>query len=111
MGAKAQHKKHGCLIPLEALRRGGRNSGKKQKGQKHQKHGVTEKKFDEWAKKEGYKIYKDGYPDRAIKKDGKVIFVEIKGPKDRLRKSQKKMHGLFKELGLKVIVWQPRQGA
>jgi len=108
LGALIQHRKYGCLIPTEARRKGGRIAGKHQKNGIHQNHGLTEKKFDEWAESKGYKIYKYGFPDRAIEKDGEIIFVEIKRPKEKLSEKQRQMHELFRKLGLKLMVWRPQ---
>ena len=108
LGALAQHKKHGCLIPIEARRKGGRNSGRLQRGGLHRNYGNAEKEFDEWAKSQNYKIYKHGFPDRAIEKDGNIIFVEVKSDKDKITKAQREMHKLFEKLGLNVIIWRPQ---
>ena len=107
IGGKAQHKKYGCLIPIESRRKGGRNSGLKQKGNNHKYHGLSEKIFDEKAKENGYIIYKHGFPDRVIEKDGKIVFVEVKHPKSHLSNNQKEMHNLLRRLGLNVVTWKP----
>jgi len=106
LGAIAQHKKYGCLIPLEACRKGGQMTGLSQGGKHHQNHGWAEKGFDAWAEKQGYSLYKHGFPDRVMIKNDELVFVEIKGPREAL--NQKRIHALFKRLGLKIIVWRPQ---
>jgi len=73
MGANAQHEKHGCLIPLEAMRRGGRKAAAIQKGHPHHYHGIAQSLFDEWAKEKGYELFKNGFPDRIIWKEDEAI--------------------------------------
>lgn len=63
--------------------------------------------FDRWAKKQGYKVYKNGYPDRVIEKDGEYIFVEVKNRGEKLTEDQKVMHNILRNCGLKVIVARP----
>jgi hypothetical protein len=108
LGGKAFVKKHGPpKIPLEALQRGGRNSGHKQMGGRHPNHGLPEKLFDEKAESEGYILYRHGFPDRAIEKDGKIVLVEVKGQNCNLEKNQRKLHKLLKKLGIEVKIWKP----
>ena len=112
MGANAQHEKHGCLIPLEAMRRGGRKTAAIQKGHPHHYHGIAQSLFDEWAKEKGYELFKNGFPDRIIwKEDEGYIFVEVKRPGAKLRKNQKETMKILQELGLKIIVWRPEKEA
>lgn len=102
LGALAQHKKHGCLIPLEARRKGGRNSVE---AQNREMPKYTEKMFKEWAEENGYEVYLHGFPDAIIVKDGKITLVEVKCIRGRLEDSQKKTFKLLRELGLKIKIW------
>jgi hypothetical protein len=70
----------------------------------------AEAMFDDQADAAGFKIYKDGWPDRIIydKIGNRAFFVEIKDThtKDYLRPNQRAMHKMLKSLGLDVIVIQ-----
>jgi hypothetical protein len=81
-------------------------TGLSQGGKHRQNHGWAEKGFDAWAEKQGYSLYKHGFPDRVMIKNDEIVFVEIKGPREAL--NQKRIHALFKRLGLKIIVWRPQ---
>lgn len=109
MGAKAQHEKHGCLIPTPSRKLGGKNSMRvKQTGAIIRNRGKqAEKEFDAWAKKMGYNIFNNGFPDRVIEINGKIVFVEIKTRKSKLTKAQKTMRKLLESYGFEYIVWKP----
>jgi len=62
----------------------------------------TEEVFDKIAERFGYEIYRSGWPDRVLEKDGKIIFVEIKSMNDELTPKQKRAHKLLRKVGIKV---------
>lgn len=57
---------------------------------------VLEKKATEWAEKQGWfsfkieKANKRGIPDRFYARDGKVVLVEFKGPREAVRPAQER---------------------
>lgn len=102
LGGIAQHEKHGCLIPIESRRKGGRNSAKSQ----NRKVGkYSEKLFKKFAESKGYEVYLHGFPDAVMVKDNEVVFVEVKCQKGRLTERQKKTFQILEKLGFKVRVW------
>lgn len=59
------------------------------------------------ARKRGYKTFKGGMPDGALEKDGKFLFVEIKGFSDKLRSNQVECHKILRSLGFDVVIARP----
>lgn len=68
---------------------------------------TIEDEFDLWAKKQGYIVHKNGFPDRVIEKDGEYKFIEIKNRDEKLRENQKIMHKILEKCGLTVMVVKP----
>ena len=67
----------------------------------------TEKKFYEEAKKRGWKVYRNGYPDFMLVSPNNpkhVFFVEVKKNMQPLSKNQKRMFETLENLGLEVVV-------
>lgn len=106
MGGLAWVKKYGhiTMIPIEAKRRGGRNSAKSQN--RKQVH-YAERLFDSWAVKNGFTVYKNGFPDRVVERNGEISFVEVKCPKGRLERSQQRLFTLLAKIGYPVTIWRP----
>lgn len=51
----------------------------------------------------GYQIYRGGWPDFMVVKEGKVRFIEVKATHDSVSKAQKRMHKAFRSF-LKIEV-------
>lgn len=64
------------------------------------------KKFSGLAKKLGFRVYNQGWPDCLIEKDGKYVSVEIKEG-STLKEHQTLMYQALEKAGLKVIVISP----
>lgn len=64
------------------------------------------KKFPSMAKKLGFRVYKQGWPDFLIEKDGKYMGVEVKEG-GGLGEHQWLMHQALERAGLKVVVITP----
>lgn len=64
------------------------------------------KEFPILARRKGFRIYKQGWPDFLIEKDGKYMGVEIKEG-NKLGEHQWLMHQALEKAGLKVIVITP----
>lgn len=69
----------------------------------------TEEEFLRAAyRKSGTKVYRDGWPDFLLVRDGKSFGVEIKrNAKDQLRASQVTTFIELETVGLPVFVWSP----
>ncbi len=71
------------------------------------------KKFLE---RQGCQVYKNGWPDfLVITSKGKLNFIEVKGPRDRLRKNQKLLFNILKQYKIPVKIlgsngkkWNPK---
>lgn len=64
------------------------------------------KEFPKLAKKLGFRVYKQGFPDYLIEKEGKYVAVEVK-ERSELTARQQLMHDALKKAGLKIIVVRP----
>ena len=64
------------------------------------------KKFPSMAKKLGFRVYRQGWPDFLIEKDGKYMGVEVKEG-GGLGEHQWLMHQALERAGLKVVVITP----
>lgn len=53
-------------------------------------------------KKAGYSVFRNGWPDLLLMKDGKARFIELKGPSDKLSTKQIEMHKQLKTAGILV---------
>ena len=67
---------------------------------------IFHKEFPKLAKKLGFRVYKQGWPDFLIEKNGKYVAVEVK-ERSGLAPRQQLMHEALKRAGLKVIVVTP----
>jgi hypothetical protein len=52
----------------------------------------------------GCEVLNKGWPDLLVVKSGKMILVEVKGPKDKLSFWQVIMHNMLRNHGFKVVV-------
>lgn len=68
------------------------------------KYNIPEKMFFKNKIKEGYKIYRNGWPDFLLFKDEKFYGYEIKWNKERMSIRQEVMKIIFKKLGIHYIV-------
>lgn len=67
----------------------------------------SEKRAKDILERDGWEVINSGWPDFiAIKKDGTLKFVEVKGHKDRLHGNQLRVHEILRTLGLEVEVMQ-----
>lgn len=64
------------------------------------------KDFPKLAKDLGFRVYKQGWPDCLIEKDGKYAAVEVK-EMSNLTERQKLMHQALERAGLRVLVITP----
>lgn len=57
--------------------------------------------------KKGYKIFKNGWPDFAICRNGKIkYFIEVKSYPDIVMPHQKEIHEILRRSGFKVkVIW------
>jgi len=62
----------------------------------------SEKKIKEKYERLGYKVYKNGFPDFMLFRDGKLEFSEVKYWKDTLKPNQRTVRRLLQECGFKV---------
>ena len=67
---------------------------------------IFHKEFHRLARKKGFRVYKQGWPDYLIEKDGKYMGVEVKEG-NVLREHQWLMHQTLERAGLKVIIITP----
>lgn len=69
-----------------------------------------ENKFKQEAKKRGYIVYQNGWPDFAVEKvDGNkrlnvAFFVEEKSNNGKISRAQEKMFGLLERMGYPVMI-------
>lgn len=61
---------------------------------------LTQQKYEE----QGYDVIHTGVPDLLLLKDGKIEFVEVKTPKDKLQDSQKRAIKILEKHGFGVRV-------
>jgi hypothetical protein len=64
------------------------------------------KDFPKLAKDLGFRVYKQGWPDCLIERDGKYVAVELKETSN-LTERQKLMHRALERAGLRVIMMTP----
>lgn len=64
-------------------------------------------KFDREARARGYRVIRNGFPDRVIIKNGKVTLVELKTFEDKLKPHQVEVHKILCKLGINVVVAKP----
>jgi DNA-directed RNA polymerase subunit RPC12/RpoP len=64
------------------------------------------KEFPKLAKELGFRVYKQGFPDFLIERNGRYVAVEIK-ERSMLEPRQRLMHEALKSAGLKVITVTP----
>lgn len=63
--------------------------------------------FDRMTKK-GWTLTKEGWPDFACYKEGRLILVEIKPKRSHnLKKGQQKLLGKLAQLGIECYRWTP----
>lgn len=67
---------------------------------------IFEKKF----MGDGYRVFKNGWPDFLIFKDGKAKFVEVKGYGDQLSNGQIGVLQILTDIGLSCFIWNPEGG-
>jgi len=60
--------------------------------------------------KDGYKVFKNGWPDFLTVKDGKLRFIEVKERWDVLSKEQIAMMQILSDNGLPCFIWSPQKG-
>ncbi|MFA5396812.1 MAG: hypothetical protein WC346_12465 [Methanogenium sp.] len=74
------------------------------------KNSEVETKFRDEAKNKGFEIFHKGYPDYVIRKDGKIIFVEVKRKcrsiKQGFSKHQLQMKAILQSLGCEYRVYR-----
>lgn len=65
----------------------------------------NERRIHDELQREGYEVFRGGWPDLLTIKDGVVRLIELKTPSDKLSQRQVKLHGALKRgLGLTVEV-------
>ena len=64
------------------------------------------KEFPKLAKRLGFRVYKQGFPEFLIERAGRYVAVEVKEG-SRLTPRQQLMHEALKKAGLKVVVVTP----
>jgi uncharacterized protein (DUF1330 family) len=64
------------------------------------------KLFERIMKDKGIKVWKNGYPDYVVESKGKLTFVEVKNPKEKLKEHQREIRELFEKYGLKYFVYR-----
>jgi hypothetical protein len=53
---------------------------------------------------DGWEVYVRGWPDLLCYKDGKVLAIEVKGPKSQGGATQRRVHALLRQAGLEVVI-------
>ena len=64
----------------------------------------AEKRLREQALREGYEVLHSGWPDFLLVKDGKAIFVEVKGRSNEIQENQFRLLKVLEGLGLYVRI-------
>ena len=63
-----------------------------------------EKKFGNEALKNGFNLFKDGWPDFLLEKDGRVILVGVKKGGQRLTEKQAGVKEILEQVGLPYFI-------
>lgn len=72
---------------------------------------VAEDRLKKIVKKKGYNVYRNGWPDFIIQKNGKVVAIEVKALQtEKLEEEQLAIMGLLSSLGIKCLRWSPDKG-
>jgi hypothetical protein len=70
-----------------------------------------EQLFKKQAIDKGYKVFKTGWPDYLIQRNGTIAFIEIKKDKnDKLKSNQYELMRILHEYGLACFIWRPDTG-
>ena len=67
---------------------------------------AAEAKFKNAAAKNGYTVHRPSWPDFILEKDGKLLFVEVKGANDEVSKFQRQTFNLLVEHGFPIFLWK-----
>ena len=105
----------GGVTPLsqaEVNRRAGNilNWGKLSKAQQHNQGEEAVKRDMAKNKKCEVIAHRKGYPDLTFRKNGRLIFVEVKTKKYKPDKNQRKVLKAFKKAGFSVLIAHYRPG-
>ena len=60
--------------------------------------------------KDGYKVFKNGWPDFLTLKNGRLRFIEVKERWDVLSKEQIAMMQVLSDNGFPCFIWSPQKG-
>lgn len=71
----------------------------------------AEAKFKARAISLGYKVHRPSWPDNIIEKNGKLMFVEIKGASDEISREQAQTFSLLEKHGIPVYIWKDTDNA
>jgi hypothetical protein len=67
----------------------------------------TEAQFAAWARNEGWRTTKRGWPDFLCNRDDQLMAVEVKGGSDYLRPEQRDALTALNRIGMPTFVWSP----
>lgn len=72
----------------------------------------TEKIVADYYRKQGYKIFRNGYPDFLLykEKENKCLFVEVKSWTGATSKNQKMVHNILRKIGFEVKLLRVKNG-
>jgi len=60
--------------------------------------------------KHSWKVHRLSWPDFVVEMDGKLVFVEVKGPTDGVSLGQIQTFDLLTQLGFEVFIWWEDDG-